>query len=295
MEGNISKPIVELAKAGSNVLGQLYQDLAQPSVRALGQALGTIFELCPTSLLSIKIWNEKRKLNFKKRLNEYAKKIEDIPEDKRCEVDTQIGTPIVEKLTYTTNDEIADLFTTLLANASNTETVNRAHPAFVDIIGRLSEDEARIITYLHKKPYIPFYYIKNYSLIFNKIITPHLNPLTLLEKDENLRFPKNVNAYFDNLLSLGILKRVISDSKSNDDDYAKIRDCFSKPTEPSIPGLIHDLDDIKYAYPWLSGNYPEPNILEKLGYNDPWNSHNSDKGYFETSDFGKLFIEACKK
>lgn len=99
---------IELVKAGANVLGQFYQDLAQPSVKALGQALATVFELCPNSLLSLKLWTEKRKLNFAKRLNEYKDKLEQIPEEKRCEVDTQIGTPIVEKLTYTTNDEIAD-------------------------------------------------------------------------------------------------------------------------------------------------------------------------------------------
>lgn len=56
----------ELVKAGANVLSQFYQDLAQPSVRALGQALATVFELCPTSLLSLKLWNEKRKFNFAK-------------------------------------------------------------------------------------------------------------------------------------------------------------------------------------------------------------------------------------
>lgn len=289
MEEDTSKPIVELVKAGSNVLGQFYQDLAQPSVKAVGQALATVLELCPNSLLSLKLWTEKRKLNFAKRLNEYKEKLEQIPEEKRIEVDTQIGTPIIEKLTYTTNDEIADLFTTLLANASNIDTVNRAHPAFIDIIGRLSEDEARIITYLQKKPYIPFYYIKDYSFIFDKLVLPHLNPLTLLEKDDNLIFPKNVNAYFDNLLSLGILKRVISDSKSKDDDYAKIVKCFSKTIEP------HDLDYTKSAYPWISENYQKPNILEQLGYYDPWDSHNSDMGYFEITDFGKLFIDACIK
>ena len=130
--------IVGLVKASSNVLCQFYQDMAQPSVKAMGQALATVFELCPNSLLSLKLWTEKRNLNFAKRLNEYKEKLEQIPEEKRIEVDTQIGTPIVEKLTYTTNDEIADLFTTLLANASNIDTVNRAHPAFVDIISRLS-------------------------------------------------------------------------------------------------------------------------------------------------------------
>ena len=140
--------IVGLVKAFHTVLSPLYPDLAQPRVRAIGQALVTVFELCPNSLLSLKLWTEKRKLNFEKRLNEYKEKLEQIPKEKRIEVDTQIGTPIVEKLTYTTNDEIADLFTTLLANASNIDTVNRAHPAFVDIISRLSTDEAIIIHYL---------------------------------------------------------------------------------------------------------------------------------------------------
>ena len=58
---------IELVKAGANVLGQFYQDLAQPSVKALGQALATVFELCPNSLLSLKLWTEKRKLKFAKR------------------------------------------------------------------------------------------------------------------------------------------------------------------------------------------------------------------------------------
>lgn len=67
---------VGLVKASSNILSQFYQDLAQPSVKALGQALATVFELCPNSLLSLKLWTEKRKLNFAKRLNEYKEKLE---------------------------------------------------------------------------------------------------------------------------------------------------------------------------------------------------------------------------
>ena len=62
---------VGLVKASSNVLCQFYQDLAQPSVKALGQALAIVFELCPNSLLSLKVWTEKRKLNITKRFKEY--------------------------------------------------------------------------------------------------------------------------------------------------------------------------------------------------------------------------------
>ena len=148
--------ITELVKGIPNILGQVYEDLAQPSVKAVGNALGTVFEFSTAILLPVKLLNEKFKLNFTKNLNDYKKKLEEVPEEKRCEVHPQIGTPIVEKLTYTTNDEIADLFTTLLANASNIDMVNTAHPSFANMIERLSPDEARIIKYLKGKEDIQY-------------------------------------------------------------------------------------------------------------------------------------------
>lgn len=187
--------IVSLVKASSNVLCQFYQDLAQPSVKALGQALATVFELCPNSLLSLKLWTEKRKLNFAKRLNEYKEKLEQIPEEKRIEVDTQIGTPIVERLTYTTNDEIADLFTTLLANASNIDTVNSVHPAFVQIVSELCPDEAHIIQFL-------FF---NKAICYIKHLFYPIDVFDLLENNISLSCPKNREMYYSHLISLGVL------------------------------------------------------------------------------------------
>ncbi len=141
----MANEIVDLIKATPNILGQVYGDLAQPSVKAVGNALGTVFEFSTSFLLPVKLLNEKFKLNFTKRLNEYKEKLEQIPEEKQCEVHPQIGTPIIEKLSYTTNEEIADLFTTLLANASNVDMVNTAHPSFVNMIERMSPDEARLL------------------------------------------------------------------------------------------------------------------------------------------------------
>lgn len=265
MGDNTPKPIVELVKAGSNVLGQIYQDLAQPSVRAMGQALGTVFELCPTSLLSLKIWTEKRKLNFKKRLNEYAKKLEDIPEDKRCEVDTQIGTPIVEKLTYTTNDEIADLFTTLLANASNIETVNRAHPAFVDIIGRLSEDEAQLIKYLQTCVEIPYCSFRAMSNSEKGGFTTIVDHATMLPFKVSLNFPQNISAYLSNLISLGILSDETGLFKVDDTEYIQI--CEK-----------HGLDSLRSQL--------VPNVFKAIEIS---------KSYYKVTQFGTLFISACIK
>ena len=73
--------IAELIKATPNILGQVYEDLAQPSVKAVGNALGTVFEFSTSILLPVKLLNEKFKLNFTKNLNDYKKKLEEIPEE----------------------------------------------------------------------------------------------------------------------------------------------------------------------------------------------------------------------
>ena len=110
----MDQQVLDIIKGVPNILGMIYQDVAQPSVKAVGDALGTVFEYSTSFLLQLKLRNEKVKLNFTKRLNEYKEKLEAIPEEKRCEVHPEIGTPIIEKLSYTTSDEIADLFTTLM-------------------------------------------------------------------------------------------------------------------------------------------------------------------------------------
>lgn len=214
--------VLDLVKGTPNILGQIYTDLAQPSVKAVGQALGTVFEFSTSFLLPVKLLNEKFKLNFKKRITEYEKKLEEVPKEKRCEVHPQIGTPIIEKLSYTTNDEIADLFTTLLANASNIDMVNTAHPSFVTMIERLSPDEARIIKYLKGKKDIQYCDFRGYVLDGEGYIDIRYHQ-TLLPQYVHLDFPQNVNAYLANLESLGILFDMAGIFRINETVYNEIK------------------------------------------------------------------------
>lgn len=256
--------VLDLVKGTPNILGQIYTDLAQPSVKAVGQALGTVFEFSTSFLLPVKLLNEKFKMNFKKRITEYEKKLEEIPEDKRCEVHPQVGTPIIEKLSYTTNDEIADLFTTLLANASNTDMVNTAHPAFISIIERLSPDEARIIKYLKGKEDIQYCdfrgNVKNGNG-YNTII----EHATLIPQEVHLAFPKNVNAYLANFVSLGILFDMVGTYRIDQTIYNKIKEFYG-------------FEKLKTQL--------APNVFKEVVANN---------SYYKVTDFGKLFIQACIK
>ena len=260
----MANEIVDLVKATPNILGQVYGDLAQPSVKAIGNALGTVFEFSTSFLLPVKLLNEKFKLNFAKRLNEYKEKLEQIPEGKQCVVHPQIGTPIIEKLSYTTNEEIADLFTTLLANASNIDMVNTAHPSFVNMIERMSPDEAKLLKYLRGKNDIP-YCTFNGDAKNGKGYRTLADHVTLLDKQVQFQFPNNLNAYFSNFISLGILVDMTGQSKVDQTTYNAIREKYNLKQMESI-----------YV----------PNVFKSISV---------DESFFRITDFGKLFIKACVK
>ena len=241
----------------------IYKDLAQPTVNAIGRTLGTVAELCPTLMLPIKLINEKTKIYFEKNIKDYAKKLEEIPEEKLRDVHPQIGVPILEKLLYTSNEEIANLFTNLLKNASNEDTIKYAHPSFIDMISWLSPDEARIIEYLSNHSEICYC---NFRLNFVgkgngfKTLIDHG---TILTREINLNFPENIGAYLNNLIRIGVLSDENGLYKTDETEYSKICEYY-------------DLEKLKLQY-------PQP-VYEKIDI---------DKSFYKVTNFGKLFINAC--
>lgn len=265
-ENKMNSLLPETSKALSDILKSLYSDLAQPGIQIIGKNLAKAFDFCCIPLQAMGYCSDKFKLNLTHRLTEYGKKLEKIPEENQCEVDPQIGAPILEHLSYTTNDEIADLFTTLLANASNTHTLDKAHPSFVHLISRLSVDEARIVKYLQDEDEIP-------HCSFQAIVSEHedyafitiVDHVTLIPFKVELSFPNNVSAYLSNLISLGILRN--NDSSWKDDERAYNEICD------------------KYYLSLYKEQYKRPE----------YNQVKVDKGYYEVTSLGRLFIDACIK
>lgn len=255
--------IVGLVKQTPQILTTIYGDIAQPSVKKVGAALETVFEFSTSFLLPLKLLNEKFKINFEKRLNEYKQKLESVSDEDVCEVNPQIGTPLVEKLSYTTNDEIADLFTNLLTKASSTKTVNLAHPSFVQLIERLSVDEARIIKHLINKHFVPCISFRAH-MKENKGFIEILKNGTMLQHEIELLFPQNISTYLDNLVSMGVLNISHGLHKMDDNIYDPIYE--------------------KYEYEKVNESHLKSDTfirIEKL------------KSYYQITDFGKTFIIAC--
>lgn len=249
-----------LTDCAKTILPQVYTDLAQPGVKAVGQALGTVLELSSTILLPLKLVNEKAKLLFAKRMNEYKEKLESIPEEKRTSVAPELGTPILDRLTYVTNEEIANLFTNLLTNASNESRVNVAHPSFVSMIECLSPDEARILKYLQSMDYVLFCDFKGNVEKGYRVLCSHT---TLISKYVSLQYPQNELAYLSNLESMGVLKDEIDSYKVGHPQYDEIAE-------------YKGLENLKNAL--------VPSMYKSITV---------QKGYYSITPFGRMFIDAC--
>lgn len=258
------KELVKLVKDVPQVLTTIYQDLAQPGVKKVGIALETVLEFSTSFLLPVKLLNEKFRLNFEKKLNDYKEKLESIPEEDLIKVNPQIGTPIIDKLSYTTNEEIADLFTSLLTQASSSKTVNLARPSFVQLIERLSVDEARIIKHLKNKTIIPCISFRAH-MKDNKGFIEILKKGTSIQFETELLFPKNINTYLDNLTSMGIL---------------------------DISHPFHKKNETVYETLYKLYNFEATNE-SFLTKGDAFSRIEKVKSFYQITDFGKSFIRAC--
>lgn len=257
MDSNTEKA----AEALMSLLPNIYNDVAHPGLATLGKAVGDVLKFCALPFTVMGTVAEGANTNLQTRLAEYAKKLEQIPEEKVIEVHPQIGVPVIQKLSYTTNRDIANLFINLLATASNIDTADQAHPGFENIVSQLSPDEAKIVQYLRGHDDIQYCEWKAYAAKgegYNTLLPCS----TMIPIRVKLDFPQNVHAYYANLVRLGILVDRVDVYRVTGAEY----------------------DEIKAAYDFSQFDHLVPDTFKKLTLN---------KSYYEVTDFGRMFINAC--
>ena len=252
--------LLSLAGQLPELMREVYGDLAKPGVRQVGKALGTVLGLGNTILWPFVWANERSKIALKHNLERYRKKMEGTPEEEVREVAPELGVPIAEKMSYVTNEELSEMYTELLAKASQAQNANVAHPSFVNIINNISPDEAILLKSIRHISVIPFVEVrlkKKQSEEFNT-----LQPLMLeLNCLPQLRFGNHVDAYFSNLEGLGILEARQDKMLAQKEPYEKLEKHAKSQYAP-----LEKAENRKLAF---------------------------KRGQFVITSFGQLFLQAC--
>ncbi|BEN31972.1 DUF4393 domain-containing protein [Serratia nevei] len=124
----------------------IYQDAIQPAAQEVGKALGTVAKLVNVALapVSALVWGYDQIKEFT--ATKVARKLENVPPENIITPKPNVAGPAIEALRYTGHEEsLSEMYANLLATAMNKDTIENAHPAFVEIIKQLTPDEAKII------------------------------------------------------------------------------------------------------------------------------------------------------
>lgn len=255
VEANLSADISESTNETLKIL-------CFPAAEQAGKALGNITGLFNTLTLPIKFINVWAEKNFEK----YAEKIKDIPNEKIKEVEPEIGIPLMEKLSYTSNNDLAEAYANLLAKASNKDDVDLIHPGFINKINSMAPDEVKILEYLKDKndiEYIFFRVKNNQQTKFNLGYK-----LTGLENIFNLTSEK-IQIHIENLISLNILEDKEGVWFSDEKNYNKLTEFYKD-------------NEINYR----------KHVEEMPHYGDGRNLF-IEKSYYKITTIGRIFIKAC--
>jgi hypothetical protein len=193
----------------------IYQDAIQPLAKETGKALGTIGKAVNVALspLSLVIWGYDQVSDFLETI--VAQKLEKIPENRIIPPPPNVAGPAIESLKFSGHDEtLREMFANLIANSIDSETVQDAHPSFVDIIRNLTPDEGLILKLFisqNEFPMLDVIFKHNKGTGYNRL----QRNVSLIGIKAGCTHPNLVVNYLDNLSRLGLLE-VPSGARIND-------------------------------------------------------------------------------
>jgi hypothetical protein len=285
---------------------KIYNDVFSPVLKKMGIVLGYFGDVAVTASNTItfplrevneeiNFITEKRKLIRLKNFEKFAQELNKIPEEKTIPIHTEISIPILDRFSYISNNELSNAFVNLLTKASSTETINMAHPGFINIIDRLSPDEAKLLKFIYDNNLLlqvsgkhttsgyqsgdltktddPMRFDYQYNN-FNYENFSFEKDIYLIE-NANLHFKLNLEMYLDNLKSLGLINQIenLSDSEK---EYVNIA-----------------VDKIKESYKpeqYIEKNRRVGNVNMVYNQNFP-----TRYDIFKLSKYGVAFSNACLK
>jgi hypothetical protein len=264
----VSKNIVDsTTKAAAEILKAVpvYEDALQPVAKEVGKALKTVggvinIALTPLSAM-VYGWDvikDQLKIRLEKRLSKVS--LNNI-----VSPSLQVVGPLLDRYKYVhNNEELANMFVNLLANAMEKNNVEKAHPSFVNIISELSPDEAKIIKHFSRHPLLPKIDVKIRSKEQDtKGYIYVVQNFTLLGSEAKLDFPDMTTSYISNLERL----KIITCSSGQFQEYI-VKEGSYDPLEKDM--LISN----------IKSQYESTHNIEIV------------KGHIRTTEYGNMFMRA---
>lgn len=209
MNNQSTKSLIEGA---SQVIPKAYDDLLHPAAIQLGTGLETVAKTLNIVLspLEALVWGHDRIRDHLR--SEIPKKLIARNAIKVVTPKPSVAVPALEALRYLGDEnDLRDMFTNLLTSATNEETCELVHPAFVETIKQLSTEEAFILARIDRLKRFPTLVEVTYEQHEFTCIddTNHEIYAAFHQTLVELGFPehKESDYFLDNLMRLRLIER----------------------------------------------------------------------------------------
>lgn len=199
------------------VLGKVYDDVLHPVLQPTGEVLGFLPRSIRCLLQGWEKWIINGEESIKLTSDAIKKKIEAIPAERLTEPEPYVVVPAIQQLGYShSSEELRELYANLIVSSMDIDKKGNVHPAFVDILKKLTPDEAKIIQFLKNNSSINYFYVSLLDCNGQTLMTRIPQGLA-----ENVKMdvPNNSVSYLQNLTSLAIIEDNIAKEVNNDPKF----------------------------------------------------------------------------
>lgn len=191
----------------------VYQDALQPAAKQVGTALETVGKAVNVALAPIGalVWGWEKIHDWI--VPALEARLAKVPPERIVTPRPTLAGPAIEALRYAGHEEsLRDLYANLLATSMDAETAHSAHPAFVEILGQLTPDEAKLLRHIATAPIVTLVFIDLLARIKpDEDARPRgkaevLRRFSTLGEQADCAFADLTPTYLDNLERLGIVE-----------------------------------------------------------------------------------------
>lgn len=140
----------------NETIDKVYDDVLHPASSELGKTGGLLTRAINAALAPLEIWTLKKEYNIKQVKIELENSLSSVDPNKIVSPDSYVAVPALQAISYSmSSEELCNLYANLLAKSMVSDTKEKVHPSFVEIIKQLSPIDALVFKTFSKRDAIP--------------------------------------------------------------------------------------------------------------------------------------------
>lgn len=254
----------------NSIAQNFYQDLIHPPAEQLGIALGQMASAVRITTLPFAIAGYTADSLLNKYKTFLDSTFQKVPRENLTIPDPAVSVPVLQKVPQVFDkDDLCELFSNLLASASDKSKSDKAHPAFAEIIAQMDSLEAHIMSGFEDNAFLPFMACDISIAPDEDLPLYAVEAFCLISGHENDY--ANVSAGLINLQRLGLIRKSPPLVRPNGDDP------FQKIYDSDVFASIRELQQ-KFEKEHLQLEHGKITVKE---------------GSFTPTIFGHKFLSTC--